>query len=444
MNLGVDQMAAERPREKEPELVFDADQQRAIDAALAGKNVFLTGPGGVGKSLLLREIIKRLRRSGKSVGVSASTGVAAINIGGTTIHSLLGTGLAGNASRALDMATPERLTDVWDRIGHLDTIVVDEGSMLTGDYFNMMQEWLTLVKSVPPGVYRPWGGYQLIVCADFLQLPPVIRDVAVTHQYAFQSSAWQNGDLVPVYLRRVYRQSDPAFLQHLHSVRMGNVTKATLDYFNARVLAKLPEGAEPIRLFAHNAAADDVNDAALSALPGKPFSFDALLSGHPSWQDAIVKNAPCERVLTLKLGARVIFIRNNWQQKYYNGMRGVVVDVSDGSIGVRADNGSVFRAQLETWEMHDAKGDLLASMTQFPLRLAWALTIHKSQGMTLDCVEADLSKCFDKGQVYVGLSRVRTYEGLRLLARLSALSMRASREAVEFYKGLESATASTR
>lgn len=420
-----------------PKIVFDEFQQEAIDAALAGANLFLTGPGGVGKSAVLREIVRRLRSKGKCVAVTASTGVAAVSIGGTTIHSFLKTGLCGNVQRAIDLMTAERLLDVQQKIGHVDTIVVDEVSMLTGDYLDMMQMWLSFARDVTPGVYRPWGGYQLIVCGDFLQLPPVIKDVAVEKKFAFESLAWQRGDFAPAYLRTPYRQSDPVFLKHLHKARVGEVDQETLAYFNARVGAKFPDDAEPVRLFALNADADRVNEARLAALPGVERVYRALLSGHPSWQEAILNNAPCEEPLVLREGARVIFIRNNWLQKYYNGMRGVVVDLGRDTIGVRADDGTVFRVQLEEWSMVDSKGVTLATIQQFPLRLAWALTIHKSQGMTLDRVETDLSKCFDKGQAYVGLSRVKTIEGLRLLSRLSRLTMRASREVVEFYKGIE-------
>jgi ATP-dependent exoDNAse (exonuclease V) alpha subunit len=423
-----------RKKAAPPPVVLDEVQQGAVDLAMAGKNLFVTGAGGVGKSETVQAIVRTLRQAGKTVAVCASTGVAAINVRGTTVHSFLKTGIMGSIAELSNIVGPKMIDDAKDRIGDVDVIVVDEVSMLTGDYLDMMHWWLNLVSDMPLTRYSPFGGYQVVFVGDFLQLPPVITG-PVACQFAFESSAWKNAELECIHLTRVYRQDDAELLKHLHEVRMGAASPATLAYFNKRVFAPLPETSkEPVRLFATNAAVDKVNEERLERLSGKEHLYPALTEGHPSWQEAIRKNAPCEEELRLRVGARVIFIRNNWLLKFHNGLCGVVTDLAPEFVAVTSDDGRTHRVPVETWEMLDSNRRVLATITQFPLRLAWALTIHKSQGMTLDNLEADLSQVFERGQAYVALSRVRSLAGLRLLAPLSILHVRAAKKVVKFYE----------
>lgn len=416
-----------------------AQQAAAYADALAGLSAFITGPGGVGKSETMRRIVRDLRRKGKRVAVTASTGIAAVNVSGLTIHSCLGTGFAGSIKEAQHRTSPEAFTKAADRFAQIDTVLVDETSMLHGDYIEMMSWWMSRIAGVIGEEKRaslPFGGFQVIFVGDFLQLPPVItaRD-KVKHKYAFQAPSWKKAGLAVHYLRKGYRQDDAEFRKHLMRVRRGYCPQDTLDYFNARVGAKLAGGVKPTRVMSTNAEVERVNSIKLAKLDGEERTYEVKITGHEKWVEAMRNNLVCEEHLYLKVGAEVLFIKNNRACGYMNGTRGRVESLDKG-IHVRTYDGQLIDVPRETWEMCDAGGRALASAEQYPLLLAWAVTTHRSQGQTLPYLSYDPSHCFERGQAYVALSRCRSYEGLRLNNPISAAQIRASKLCVDFYTAL--------
>ncbi len=427
--------------EWEPEL---GEQQRAAyDDAMAGKSMFITGPGGVGKSEVVRRIIRDLRATGRGVAVTATTGIAAINIGGMTIHSCLGTGLATSIHDARSGTGPNALSTAADRLAKVATIVIDEVSMAHGDFIEMISWWLQKCDGISGGDAdaKPFGSWQMIFVGDFLQLPPVIKTKnSVKYKYAFQAPAWIKSGMVVHYLRKGYRQADSEHRRHLMRIRKGHAPPDTIAYFNSRYRAKPAFKSEPTRIFATNREADAVNDERLDALEGPATTFEVDITGHPKWVEAMRKNLVCEEHLRLKVGAEVLFIKNNRNAGYVNGMRGRVISL-DGGVRVRTANSANYRGveldvPHEKWEMRNAQDSVLATAEQYPIILGWACTVHRTQGSTLDSAEFDPLKIFERGQVYVALSRVRSLDGLVLRNRLTDNHVRASALCAQYYKQL--------
>ncbi len=355
-----------------------------------------------------------------------------------TIHSTLGLGVSSNLKEGRKFIGPNTLAKAQDRLRDVSAIVVDEVSMLTGDYLDMVDWWLNLVSDHAPGQTKPFGGFQIILVGDMLQLPPVIRDPGeVAKKYAFQSDAWRGADIEPVYLTECFRTEDPDLFKHLNRIRRGVVNDETMEYFRPCVGRQLTD---PTRLYPTNQQAFDYNTERLDALPGEPVMFEASFDGNSKWWPAMQDNCIAEEVLSLKVGAPVLFLKNNRALGYVNGMRGTVIAFHDDDaveVEVTDQTGAGrIMVRTETWEMKDANERLLASMTQFPLKLAWAVTVHKSQGMSLDLVECDLSRCFERGQAYVALSRARRHDGLSLSVPLRRSNVRASKQCVDYYAEL--------
>lgn len=412
-----------------------ADQQAVYDRVMQGGNVLISGPAGTGKSFLLERCVRDLRQRGKQVAVTASTGIAALNVGGSTIHSFLGTGLAGSETDLRRKPPNLGRPFLEERLRGTQVLVVDEVSMLTGDYVDMMHAWLAYVRQRrQEREESPFGGVQLILCGDFLQLPPVQvpHGPPITHLYAFEAACWQAAGIQPFLLRQNFRQADAAFGAHLLLLRQGEVGKDTRAFFQPCVHRRLDD---PTWLTARNDAAQDRNLAALADLPGRALGFTATFTGAPAWQEALQKYCIAEPTLRLKPGAPVILLKNDADLGIVNGMRGVIehATAKGETIGVRLGSGRSVDVPRARWEYHDAAGVVLASMRQFPMKLAWALTIHKAQGLTLDRVWCDLSQVFEAGHAYVALSRVRTVEGLGLAYPLMGAHIRAAQRAAEFY-----------
>jgi len=419
------------------ELILSPEQREAYDLAMDGRNVFVTGPGGVGKSEVVNQIIDGFHMDGKNVYVTASTGVAAIRVGGSTIHSYLGTGIAFNKdSLRKDFARGyvPRLEKIEERFRKTEVLVVDEVSMLTGDYLEMMDWWIKRHRTST----APFGGIQLVFSGDFLQLPPVIkRSMKVATKYAFQSPAWERADFQTVHLETCFRQDDEELLKHLLRIRRGVVPFDTDKYFRERVGVELDE---PTRLYSTNQKVFEVNMQYLTQLPGEVREYEATFEGDADkYAEKLVKNCIADFCVELKVGAPVIFLRNRYEDGHLsvvNGQRGKVIGFEEGRVQVVSD-GCTYDVDPVEWEYKDADQKVLCTMHQMPLKLAWALTIHKSQGMTLDSLHCDVASCFEKGQVYVALSRVKSVGGLSLSAPLDAKKVQACREALDFYEALE-------
>lgn len=418
--------------EAESRIELVGRQVLARDIALTGRNEFITGPGGVGKTEVVRAIVSALRAKNKRVAITASTGIAAVSIGGMTIHSTLQTGISQTRAEVMAKMGPDTMHKAAERLYYIDTIILDELSMMRGDYLDMMSWWLGLVCERP---LEPFGGKQIIGVGDFLQLPPVITEAdrpKVVKTYGFEADVWKEAQFEEVYLNQSHRQADPELFKHLCRIRRGIVEADTIEFFRECQGRQLED---PTRLYATNGEAFDENQRRLRQLPGDPVVFTAELAGIDAWKRAMVDNCIADETLNLKIGAPVMFLKNT-PGVYANGERGRVVCFEDGLPVVETENGRSVIVEPHIWTMKDSQERLLASMQQIPLKLAWAVTIHKSQGMTLSRVHVDLEKCFERGQAYVALSRAKSLEGLSLNVLPSMSNVRASAKIVRYYQEL--------
>jgi len=416
-------------------MILSDEQQEAVQSALDGGNVFVSGQGGVGKSVAISKIVETLRNKGRIVAITASTGIAALSIGGCTIHSFLGSGISNNIKDLKKkMSSIRNLRLIKDTINSTDTLVIDEVSMLTGDYFDMMNYWLKNIKNN----IKPFGGIQLIVVGDFLQLPPVVKQYSnIEKEFAFESDSWWDASFSCTYLTKSFRQDDIEFIEHLNNIRNGSLTEDTKQYFNKRVGIKLKD---PTRLFSYKKDVKATNKEHIDKLPGTSQYFDASVYGSSDhWVEKIKNDCMAEEFLELKIGAPVIFISNSNVYEYANGERGIVTSINDSCVEVEKQNGSIVPVFKYEWNIVDGLGDNKATMKQIPLLLAYAMTIHKSQGLTLDLLKCDVSTCFAPGQAYVALSRARSIDGMSLVKPLSKSNIYADQRSIEFYKLLNDA-----
>jgi ATP-dependent exoDNAse (exonuclease V) alpha subunit len=419
--------------------ILGPEQQEALDAAMAGRSCFLTGPAGGGKSFVTKKIVQALRAQRKVVAVTGSTGIAAVNIGGNTIHSLLGTGTYSRADQVKANLSGDRVGKCQDRVGAVDVIVIDEVSMLSGDFINMMDWWLNLVRGCSTHV--PFGGAQIIFVGDCLQLPPVQKaSERIDCKYCFQAKAWTDADPYIALLLHNYRQSDDSEMRrHLLRTRRGQCPDDTAEFFNTRVGAKL-RGRRATRVYPLNRDVDRVNREHLESLPGDVWSAEAAYSGHEGFVEKLKANMSCMDPLELKVGAEVVFLKNDREKRYVNGTRGVVsVLHPEGGVIVTDRAGNAISVERDSWSLRDAHDAELACVEQFPLKLAAALSVHKCQGMTLDDMEFDPQSSFERGMVYCALSRVRSMEGLSLVSPLRASYVRASKAVVDWYRAVREA-----
>lgn len=416
-----------------------------------GVNVFLTGKAGTGKTTFLRRLKER---SPKRMVVVAPTGVAAINAGGVTIHSFFQFPLAPYIPNTSFRGSDEKYRFSKEKkniIRTLDLLVIDEISMVRADLLDQIDAVLRLHKDKN----RPFGGVQLLMIGDLSQLAPVVKEsewALLREHYAtpyfFGSLALQQTQHVTIELSHVYRQTDHTFINILNEVRENRLTAESLALLNARVgvslqLSKLSENSEnsensefiihnseltdgTIRLTTHNATANRYNEERMDALKTPRFSFKATVTGNfPE------TSYPAEETLVLKKGCQVMFLKNDSQgSRYYNGKLGEVTFVDGSKICVRGleDNTEV-EVEPEVWtnahyvidkESKEIREEIEGEFRQYPLRLAWAITVHKSQGLTFERAVLDVNAAFAAGQVYVALSRLRSLEGLVLTAPLSA------------------------
>lgn len=383
-------------------------QAKALAYLQAGRNVLLTGPAGSGKTYLLNQFIKLARQAGKKVAVTASTGIAATHLGGTTIHSWSGLGIADRISEyTLDALLQKEY--LHTRFTNTDVLIIDEISMFDAPRLDAVDLILRTMRNND----LPFGGVQVILSGDFFQLPPITRGNAPI-EFAFQSRVWeQMEDLVVCYLDMVYRQTDDPLLAILQDIRSGDLTDSTIEQLQARLEATVPAHLTPTRLYTHNVDVDLINAAELKQIPGEQQLFQMTSSGKKDTVKLLKKYCLAPEELVLKIGATVMCVKNNSKAGYINGTMGVVTGFAYDGVTIQTTTGKTITVQQETWAM-DQDGKPLGKINQLPLRLAWAITVHKSQGMTLDTIEVDLSKSFAPGMGYVALSRVRTLAGLYL------------------------------
>ncbi|XP_043221533.1 ATP-dependent DNA helicase PIF1-like [Amphibalanus amphitrite] len=430
-------------------LPITKEQRAVLEVATSNRNVFFTGGAGTGKSFLLQRIISALPP--ESTWVTASTGAAACQVQGVTLHSFAGLG-RGTASleQCVELASRPGVLQHWKRCKHL---VIDEISMVDADFFQKLEYVARMVR----GSTAPFGGIHLVLCGDFLQLPPVVArsdkpgssgssSGGGGGRFCFESDAWTRCIDVTMELRQIHRQDDPEFIRILQNVRVGRCTEE-----DARRLAatatnsmELPAGIAATRLCTHRADVDQINQHKLAALTGleRQYLAEDSVGASATVLDTLT---PVAGRLRLRPGAQVMLAKNlDVRAGLVNGARGVVVGFSAGTpFGGQTELPEVqfacgVRRVLtpERWTARSSGGAGTLCRRQLPLRLAWAFSVHKSQGMTLDCVEMALSRSFEPGQAYVALSRARNLRSLRVLD-FTAACVRAHPAVLRFYARLQ-------
>ncbi|NXO01566.1 PIF1 helicase, partial [Rhinopomastus cyanomelas] len=415
--------------QRRPPARLSAEQEAALSAVRSGKSIFFTGCAGTGKSFLLKKIVGSLPP--KSTYATASTGVAACHIGGTTLHAFAGIG-SGKAplEQCIQLAERPGVRQHWLACQHL---IIDEISMVDGKFFDRLEAVARAVRKRD----EPFGGIQLIICGDFLQLPPVCKANEET-KFCFQAKSWRKCIHINIELTEVRRQTDKTFISLLSEVRLGRCTEeVTRQLMQTAANRSERDGILATRLCTHKDDVELTNERRLQQLPGEVHTFEALDSD-PMLVKLIDAQCPVGGRVELKLGAQVMLAKNlDVSQGLVNGARGVVIGFQSEHKGlpkVRFLCGITQVIKSEKWVFKGPSGVHL-SRQQLPLKLAWAISIHKSQGMSLDCVEISLSRVFESGQAYVALSRARSLAGLRVLD-FDPKVVRADPSVLQFYRQL--------
>ena len=412
------------------------EQQMAFSLiAHTNSSFFLTGRAGTGKTTFLKNVQEMVS---KKFIVLAPTGIAAINAGGETIHSFFRFPL-----HALDFNDNGKITaERREIIQNTDTIIIDEVSMVRCDMIDAIDRMLKYSCTST----LPFGGKQIVFTGDLFQLEPILgkdddKDLIMQNYntdmpYFFKARVFDRMKLVSIEFQKIYRQTDPIFLGILERVRNKQTTSTDLEILNSRVCDQ-ENGKMIITLTSHNSTAKAINDVELEKIELTPFSYEATINGLFD-----EKNSPTEKQLSLKVGAQVMFTRNDPTGRWVNGTLGEIAELTDESINVKLEDGSVMSVSTVTWEnikyeynrqTKKNTKEIVGTFTQFPLKLAWAITIHKSQGLTFDHVRIDLSRgVFANGQTYVALSRARTLEGLYLSSPVLINHVKTSAEVLGF------------
>ena len=387
-------------------------QDEAFDLLKMGKNIFLTGAAGSGKTFLLNKYINYLRDNNVCVAVTASTGIAATHLQGTTIHSWSGIGVRDNLGKKdlEKLLTNDRIKRNYKKT---KVLIIDEISMLHKHQLDMVNSIAQYILASD----QPFGGMQIVLCGDFFQLPPVSSSASSEEkQFAFEADAWQEGDFHVCYLHEQHRQGNDPLLDILNDIRSGTAGEQTKVPLRTRY-KKEPQGTiKATKLYSRNINVDAINEHELANIDGQEKVFAMKTAGFSTLVEGLKKSCLASEHLKLKMGAEVMFIKNDPAGRYVNGTRCVVVgfDRNEDWPIVRTFDNKTITAFPEDWKYED-NGVVRAIISQVPLRLAWAITIHKSQGMTLDAAEIDLGDAFEPGMGYVALSRVRSLQGLKLM-----------------------------
>lgn len=419
------------------------------------QNIFLTGKAGTGKTTLLRRIREE---SSKKMVVIAPTGVAAMNAKGTTINSFfqlpsgsffpgdislenLQSGFVSIQSLVSDLSYSREKVNL---INELELLVIDEVSMVRCDLIDVVDAILRSVRKNEAS----FGGVQLLLIGDLYQLPPVTKredwtflSRAYASPYFFEGHVIRRNPVLQVELTTVFRQTEPEFINILNTIRNNRISESELALLNQRYdpLFSAADGLNPIIITSHNAEANAINKEKLDGLPGTEYTFDGETNGE--FREAGIQ---AEQTLKLKEGAQIMFIKNDSgeDRKFYNGKIGTVKSVKDGEIYISFPQEEDLLLEKTSWQSFEYKTDpeqvivqqQVGEFSQYPVKLAWAVTIHKSQGLTFDTAVIDAGKSFIAGQVYVALSRVRTLNGLILKSKISTDSLRSNTEVISYMK----------
>lgn len=421
-------------------------QNEALTILKTGANVFLTGEPGSGKTHTINSYIKYLKDHEVDVAITASTGIASTHIGGLTIHSWAGIGIKSKLS-AYDIDKIATTEYVVRRVSRAMVLIIDEVSMLAPDTLNSVDMVCRAVRNSN----EPFGGMQVIFVGDFFQLPPVVKKepinfsqkinqindydefnqdlfgekgslnennnvTKISNNFAYEASAWKQANPIVCYLNEQHRQDDQTFLKILSAIRRNEFNSDHLESIEERRVSKEESRTHYPKLFSRNVNVDTVNDSLLASIQGTGKKFEMLKNGNPKLVDNLIKGCLSPEVLRLKVGAHVMCTKNNPRAGYANGTLGVIAGFDDESSYpiIKTKEGETIKVEPAEWIVEE-NGVVKARIIQVPLRLAWAITVHKSQGMSMDKAVMDLSDVFEYGQGYVALSRVRKLEGVYIL-----------------------------
>ena len=395
-------------------------QEKALAILKSGKNAFLTGSAGTGKTYVLNQYIEYLKERKVKVAVTASTGIAATHMNGMTIHSWAGIGVKEFITQGnlVSMKSKKYLKDHLEKV---KVLIIDEISMLHKNQINAVDVVLRYFKNNEAA----FGGVQVVLCGDFFQLPPIGHQGETSKEkFAFMSEAWVKANMSVCYLTEQFRQSDNELNLILNEIRTTGISEESYQTLKKASENSLDKQKEPTKLYTHNYDVDRINSEHLSKLSGKTKKFKAKTSGNKKLVETLKNSVLAGEQLEFKIGAKVMFVKNDKEHRYVNGSLGTVLGFTDkGFPSVKLLNGKTITTEIENWAIMDDNGKTLASYNQIPLRLAWAITVHKCQGMTLEAAEIDLSKTFEMGQGYVALSRLKKLENLQLIG-LNEMALR--------------------
>ncbi len=388
------------------------NQELALSLLKSWQNVFLTWQAWAGKTYVINHYIRWLRSCGIPVAITASTWIAATHIGGTTIHSRSGIGIKNDLSDH-DLELIQQKEHLHKSMNAVKVLIIDEISMISATTLDMIDKVIQMMRRDG----RPFGGLQVVLVGDFFQLPPVTswQESNNAKRFAFASKAWKELDLAMCYLHTQHRQSEDAFWKLLNELRIWQASDESMNILRSRIHQDIAH-TDPVKLYTHNIDVDAINDKQLEALTWDRQDYKTTGTWDKKLVAMVTKSMLAPELLSLKIGARVLFVKNNPSKWYYNGTTGEVVDFQIGTRypRVKIANGNIITVEPEARSIENAS-EVVAQVKQIPLKLARAITIHKSQGMTLDAAEIDLSKVFEAGQWYVALSRLRSLESLKLL-----------------------------
>lgn len=407
-------------------------QETALKLLKAGENVFLTGSAGAGKTYTLNQYIQYLKARKVPVAITASTGIAATHMNGMTIHTWAGIGIKDVLSDH-DLKNMKERKYLKEHLENAQVLIIDEISMLHAKQLNLVNQVLKYFKESD----EAFGGIQVIVAGDFFQLPPVGKSEERNRdKFCFMSEAWVEAKFRVCYLTEQHRQGNDILNDILNAIRSQSISQQHIQALEHTREQDI--GDTFTRLYTHNADVDQINYQHLHAIASNGQQFDAKCDGNAKLLETLKSSVRAPESLVLKKHAKVMFVKNNFDVGYINGSLGEVVGFEeDDEYGVlpkvQLTDGTTLLVEPETWSVDNDAGKTIASFQQIPLRLAWAITIHKSQGMTLAAAEINLSHTFEKGQGYVALSRLKSLSGLRLLGfnlqalELDSLALKADR-----------------
>lgn len=409
-------------------LELSDEQKVALEMLNSGENVFLTGGAGSGKSFVVRQFMRK--QNPKELPILASTGAAAILVGGRTFHSFFGLGIMEGGPRETlkrgleDMKLMKRLREV-------EGIIIDEISMIPSAALEVAEQFSRVARESE----LPWGGMRVIVVGDFAQLPPVTR-TGQQREWSFLSPVWEKSGFQIVELTQNQRTYDSHFLQVLADVRQGKTTAQVKEFLDAKI-REHDEEDECTRLFPRRDQSEVFNNMKLAQIPEPEVKIPSIYLGQEKLIEALKRNSPVPGELSLKVGAKVLFVQNDPNKRWVNGTKGTVVDIAADKITVEKETWRHVTVDKAQFSLQNAEGNTVASVINFPLTLAYATTIHKSQGATLDELWVDLSRLWEPGHAYVALSRLKSSEGLKLLA-WNPRSILTDIKVTQFYKDIQS------